>query len=181
MSWVDLAIIAVLLVATLGGIAQGFLRSACSLGGLVLGLLLASWNYERVAALFKTVLPLQAADNVLGFLIIALAVMAIANVTGGILSRTIKDMGLGCLDKLGGAVVGFVQGALMVLLCILVTVAFFPGQRWLAEARLPQMFFGACHLSTHITPGQLGGKVRDGLRVLEDESPEWMHPGNGSS
>jgi len=181
MSWADLAIIVILIVATLGGMAQGFLRSICSLGGLVLGLLLAAWNYDRVAALLKPVIPVRPIDNVIGFLVIALLVMAAANLAGGILAKTIKGMGLGCLDKMGGAVVGFVQGTLLVMLCILVTVAFFPGQRWLADARLPQMFFGACHVSTQMSPGDLGNKVRDGLRSLENGSPKWMHPGNGTS
>jgi len=181
MSWVDLAIIGVLIVATLGGLAQGFFRSACSLIGLVLGLALAAWNYGRVAVMLKPIVPVQAIDNVIGFLVIALLVMTIANLTGGILAKTIKWMGLGCLDKLGGAVIGFLQGGLLVMVCVLVTVAFFPGQQWLAEARLPQMFFGACHLSTHVTPGELGDKVRNGLKDMEHKSPEWMHPGNGPS
>jgi membrane protein required for colicin V production len=181
MSWVDLAIVAVLIVATLGGLAQGFLRSVCSLLGLVLGLLLAAWNYERVAALFKTIVPVVAIDDVVGFLVIALVVMALANIVGGVLAKTIRWMGLGFLDSLGGAVMGFLQGVLLVMVCILVTVAFFPGQQWLAEARLPQMFFGACHLSTHMSPGELGDKVRNGLKDLEHQSPKWMHPGNGAS
>jgi membrane protein required for colicin V production len=181
MSWVDLAIVVVLIVATLGGMAQGFLRSVCSLIGLVLGLLLAAWNYRRVAALLHTIVPVVAIDNVVGFLVIALLVMAMANLVGGVLAKTIRWMGLGVLDSLGGAVIGFLQGALLVMVCILVTVAFFPQEQWLAEARLPQMFFGACHLSTHMSPDELGDKVRNGLRTLEHESPEWMHPGNGAS
>lgn len=181
MAWVDLAILAVLLVSTLGGMAQGFLRSACSLGGLILGLVLADWNYEKVAVVFKPIIRADAVANAIGFLVIALLVMAFANLAGSVMSRTIAGMGLGCLDKLGGAVLGFVQGALLVMICILVIVAFFPGERWLANARLPQMFFGACHLSTNMSPQELGDRVRHGLRMLERGSPEWMHPGNGSS
>ena len=45
MTWVDWVIVVVLAVAMLGGLAQGFLRSACSLAGLFLGLALAAWNY----------------------------------------------------------------------------------------------------------------------------------------
>ena len=89
MTWVDWVIVVVMLVATLGGLAQGFFRSFCSLAGLVLGLLLASWNYERVAAVFNKILPVQAVDNVIGFLIIALLVMAVANITGGMLANTV--------------------------------------------------------------------------------------------
>ncbi len=179
MAWVDWVIVVVLIVATLGGMAQGFLRSFCSLAGLVLGLLLAAWNYERVAVMIRPIIPIQAVDDVIGFLVIALLVMAFANIAGGILSRTINWMGLGCLDKAGGAVLGFVQGVLLVTVCILVTVAFFPQERWLAEARLPQEFTGALHVSTSMSPGELGDRVKDGVKQLEHGSPEWMHPGNG--
>jgi len=181
MAWVDWVIVGVLVLATLGGLAQGFLRSICSLVGLVLGLLLASWNYQHLAVLFKPIIPVEAIDNVIGFLLIALIVMALANAAGGIASKTIRWMGLGCLDKLGGAVVGFAQGAVLVTVAILVTVAFYPGQHWLAEAKLPQRFVGALHLSTRMSPGQLGDRVRTGLMQLEHASPEWMHPGNGGS
>lgn len=179
MSWVDLAIIGVLVLATLGGLAQGFLRSICSLIGLVLGLLLANWNYKHLAVLFKAVVPVEAIDDVVAFLLIALAVMAIANFTGGVASRTIKWMGLGCLDKIGGAVVGFLQGVVLVTVAIIVTVAFFPGQHWLDQASLPQRFVLALHLNTRMSPNELGDRVRNGLDRLEHQSPRWMHPGNG--
>jgi uncharacterized membrane protein required for colicin V production len=85
---------------------------------------------------------------------------------------------LGCLDRLAGGVFGFFQGALLVTLCILVTIAFFPRAHWLVEARMPKMFFGACHLTTHMSPAELAERVREGLKTLEEESPRWLHPGN---
>jgi membrane protein required for colicin V production len=84
---------------------------------------------------------------------------------------------LGCLDRLGGAVFGFFQGALLVTLLILVTVAFFPTTRWLTQAKLPKLFFGACHLSARMSPDELAERVRLGLMTLENESPRWLHPG----
>ena len=44
-----------LVFSVLGGLAQGFFRSVCSLCGLLLGLLLAAWNYARIAALLLPV------------------------------------------------------------------------------------------------------------------------------
>ena len=181
MSWVDLAIVVVLSDCNAGRIGAGILPLRLFLAGLGLGLELAAWNYERLAAIVRPIIPVEAVDNVIGFLVIALLVMAVANIVGGIISETVHKMGLGCLDKLAGAVFGFLQGALLVTLVILVTVAFFPETEWLAEARLPQMFFGACHLSTNMTPGELAERVRMALKLLEQESPEWMHPGNGTS
>ncbi len=180
MTWADWIILALLAATTVGGIAQGFFRTACSLIGLIFGLTLASWNYARVGSIFMQMVKVEALANAIGFIVIAVVVMMIANVVGGLLTKTFRWLGLGCLDSLLGALLGFAQGAVLVMICILATVAFFPGQRWLAEAQLPKMFIGACHLSTHVTPGELGNRVREGLRLLEHESPQWMHPGGVS-
>lgn len=176
MTWVDWLVLAILAAATIGGLAQGFLRTVCSLAGLILGLALAAWNYQWLAMAFLPIVRIDTVANTIAFLLIALVVMALANLLGGFLAKTVHRMGLGCIDSLAGAVIGFFQGAVLVMICVLVTVAFFPGQAWMAEAKLPKLFFGACHLSAKASPGELGDKVRKGLLLLEHESPEWMHP-----
>jgi membrane protein required for colicin V production len=179
MALADLAIVVVIALTMLGGLTQGFFRSACSLGGLFLGLALAAWNYGLVAAMVFPLVHITSVANVIGFLLIALIVMGLAAVAGKILSKVFHYMGLSCLDRLAGAVFGIFQGALLVTLVILATVAFFPRARWLTEAELPRYFFRACHLSTRMGPAELAEQVRKGLKTLEDESPEWLHPGSG--
>jgi membrane protein required for colicin V production len=179
MALVDWAILAVMAFAVLGGLSQGFFRSAFSLAGLLLGLVLASWNYDRVATMILPVIHIDALANAVGFLLIALIVVGLALITGNILSSIFHYMGLGCLDKLAGAVFGFFQGALLVTLVILVTVAFFPRASWLTEAKLPRLFFGACHVSARMSPDDLALRVRLGLKELEEESPKWLHPDKG--
>ena len=131
---------------------------------MLLGLVLAAWNYGRIAAVLMPLVHIEAVADAIGFLLIALVVMAVAGILGTILSKAFHKIGLGCLDGLAGAVFGFFQGVLLVTVCILVTVAFFPETQWLTEARLPKYFFGACHLSTHVTPTRLAERVRDELR-----------------
>lgn len=177
MTLVDWAIVLILVFAVLGGMAQGFFRSICSLGGLILGLALAAWNYKKAAALIFPLVKIPAVANTIGFLFIALLVMAIIGILGSLLAKTFRLLGLGWLDGLAGAVFGFFQGVLFVVLGILVIVAFFPQVHWIADARLPRMFFGACHVSANLTPAELGDRVREGLRTWEAGSPGWMHPG----
>jgi membrane protein required for colicin V production len=179
MELVDWAIVVVMVLAVLGGFTQGFFRSVFSLGGLLLGLVLAAWNYGRVAALLLPLVRIVPVADTIGFLLIAVVVMGLAGMAGKILARTFHSMGLGCLDSLAGAAFGFLQGVLLVTLVILVTVAFFPRAHWLAEAKLPRLFFGACHVSTHMSPEELARRVRQGLKTLEDDSPPWMHPQRG--
>jgi membrane protein required for colicin V production len=179
MALVDWVIVVIMVLTVLGGLSQGFFRSVCSLGGLVLGLAIAAWNYARVAALFMPLIRVRGVADTVAFILIALLVIALIGTIGNLLAKTFHMLGLGWLDGLAGAVFGFFQGVLVVTFCILIIVAFFPQERWLADARLPRMFFGACHVSSHITPAELRDRVRKGLRELEVESPEWMHPNPG--
>lgn len=177
MTLVDWAIVIIMICAVLSGLVQGFFRSVCSLGGLILGLVVAAWNYGRIASLLLPLVRVEAVANTIAFLLIALVVMALIGLIGNLLARAFRLLGLGWLDGLAGAVFGFFQGVLLVVIGILVVVAFFPQVHWIAEAKLPRMFFGACHVSANVTPSELGQRVRDGLRVWEQESPRWMHPG----
>jgi membrane protein required for colicin V production len=176
MTWVDWVIVVVIAGAVIGGISQGLLRSLCSLCGLIFGLMLAAWNYGRIAAIVQPIVRIEAVADAIGFLLIALLIMAIANLVGLIISKTVQKMGLGCLDRLAGGVFGFVQGALLVMLSILVVLAFFPKAEWLAEAKLPKYFYGACQATTHLSSGELANRVRHGIDSMQEHAPEWLHP-----
>jgi membrane protein required for colicin V production len=181
MLWIDWAIVIVMALAVMGGLTQGFFRSFCSLGGLVLGLALAAWNYPIVALKLIPIVHNEEIADTIGFLLIALLIMVVAGILGNVLARTLHSIGLGCLDRIAGGIFGFFQGVLLVTLAILVTVAFYPQAHWLVEARLPRHFFAACHLSTHMSPEQLAQRVRAGLRTLEGETPYWLHPRQGQT
>ena len=178
MTLVDWIITVILAGATLSGLIQGFFRSVCGLGGLLLGLVLAAWNYTHVARMLMHLVRNEQVADVIAFLLIALLVTAVLGVAGSVLAKGLHAIGLGCLDRLAGAAFGFFQGALLVTLFILVTVAFFPKTRWLTESTLPRHFFGACHLSTHLSPAELAKRVRQELKTLEEASPKWIHPGS---
>ena len=177
MTMVDWGIVLMLALAVLGGVMRGFFRSVFSFGGLVLGLVLAAWNYGHIARLVKPFVHNEMIANATGFILIALLVMGLAGIVGSLLSKALHKIGLGCLDRMAGAAFGLFQGALLVTVFILVTVAFFPRAEWLTKSRLPRYFFGVCHLSTHVSPAKLAERVQQELKSLEEASPEWMHPG----
>ncbi|HET7104908.1 MAG TPA: CvpA family protein [Terracidiphilus sp.] len=179
MTIVDWVIVAILIASTFSGIMRGFLRSVFALAGLLLGVILAAWNYDRVAHLLRPLIHSEMVADATGFLVIALVVMVLAALAGVVLSKVVHKIGLGCLDRLIGGIFGLFQGALLVTLVILVAVAFFPKAQWLTNSRLPRYFFGACHLTTHVTPQKLSERVRQELKSLEKASPEWMHPPSG--
>jgi membrane protein required for colicin V production len=176
LTWVDYAIVIAMTLSILAGLSQGFFRSVCALGGLILGLAIAAWNYPIAAATINRFVHEEEASNIIAFILIAMLVMIVAGILGTVLHKTFQKIGLGCLDRLGGAVFGFFQGVIMVTLVILATIAFYPQARWLMDAKLPRHFFAACHLTVDFTPRQLSDRVRRGLAILESETPEWLHP-----
>lgn len=176
MVWVDWVIVIVMVVSIVSGLAQGFFRSACALIGLLVGLSVAFWNYGRLSVVLMHLIRIRAVADAIAFILIAVLVMALFAIIGALLAKAFKFIGLGCLDGLAGAIFGFVQGVILVTLGILVVLAFFPDAKWLAEARLPKLFFGATHLSTTMSPSELAHRVRDGLKTLEHESPVWIRP-----
>ncbi|MGA9587482.1 MAG: CvpA family protein [Terracidiphilus sp.] len=175
MTLVDWIIVVVLAASVLAGIARGFFRSAFSLAGLVLGLMLAAWNYWRLAAILKVVIHSVEVADAIAFVVIALLVMAVAAILGSLLAKIFEKVGLGCLDRLAGGLFGFIEGLVFVLVCILVTVAFFPQTVWLTEARLPRYFFGALHVSIRVTPSRMSDRVRKELQTLESETQQFIH------
>ena len=175
MTLVDWAVVIIMVSAVIAGMVQGFFRSVCSLGGLLLGLAVAAWNYDRLAGVFLPLVRIPAVANTIAFLLLALLVMALVGVIGNLLAKAFKMIGLGWLDGIVGGIFGFFQGTVLVVVFILVIVAFFPQQQWLAEATLPRMFFGALHVSTHMTPSELSSRVRSGLKSIEEESQRLLH------
>ena len=128
--------------------------------------------------LIERFLPLvryAAIANAVAFVIIALLVMVLFALIGNLLAKAFKMIGLGWLDGIAGAIFGFFQGVVLVVVFILVIVAFFPQQEWLVEASLPRMFFGALHVSTHMTPSELSERVHAGVRSFEEESQRLWH------
>jgi membrane protein required for colicin V production len=170
MTWVDWAVVIIMVGSVIAGMSQGFFRSVCSLGGLVLGLGVAGWNYGHVAGILLPLVRIPAVADAIAFLLIALLVMLAIGFIGNLLAKAFRMIGLGWLDGIAGAIFGFFQGVVLVVVFILVIVAFFPQEQWLAESNLPRMFFGALHVSTHMTPTELSERVHAGLRSIEEQS-----------
>lgn len=173
---VDWIIAAVLLLSVVGAAKNGFFIEAFSLAGVVLGLLIASWNFERLMPWLLQVIHPPAVAETVAFLAIALAIMVVAGLMGRLLRRTANAIGLGWLDRLVGAAFGFVKGCVIVTLCIMSLAAFFPSCRWLDNSRLAPYFLSAAHTTTAVTPVELGERIRQGIRIIRDAQPQWLKP-----
>ncbi|HEX4019624.1 MAG TPA: CvpA family protein [Acidobacteriaceae bacterium] len=185
MTLVDIVIIAVIVISTLAAISQGFFREIFSLVGLVIGLVVASWNYARLAIPLARLIHSPGIAEALAFLLIALVIMLIAGLIGTVLSKAVHGVGLGGLDRLLGAVFGLVRGCVLVMVAMIAIAAFRPGAPWMQGSRLAPYFLpGARVLSTQ-APAELKEKIALGITIIEHPKSSWiqlnMSPNNPPS
>lgn len=173
---VDLLIVVVLVVSVLSAAKAGLIVEVCSLAGLVLGLLLASWDYQSLMPWWSNWVHSPAAVEALSFLSIAFGVMILAALAGRVVRWSVHSVGLGWADRMAGAVFGLVKGCVMVMTAVLVVAAFCPHAGWLQRSRLAPGFLAMARQAAVVAPADLAGRIRSGVRDLRNEQPDWMKP-----
>src|SRR5271165_767464 len=145
MSPVDWVIAAILAVSVIGAYQEGFFVAVFSLAGLLMGLMLAGWNYQRLIPAINKVLQYVPASEVVSFLFIAFGVMILCGIVGRVLKGLFHAIGLGWADRILGAAFGLVRGAVIVTLGAMAIAAFSPHVTWLENSRLATYFLNAAH------------------------------------
>lgn len=111
MNWLDIVIIVAIVIFTFLGFRAGIIKAVLSLAGLIIGVILAGRFYIS----FSEQLPFISEANVarvVAFAIILIGVMIIAAVIARFLKWATSVMMLGWVNRLGGAIFGFVLGAI---------------------------------------------------------------------
>jgi membrane protein required for colicin V production len=173
---IDWIIAAILVVSVVGAARKGFVVEAFSLAGVVLSLLLASWNYKALTPRVSEWIHQPMIASAVSFLAIALGVMIVAGIAGRLARSSVKSLGLGFADRLLGAIFGFVKGCVLVTIGIIALAAFFPRTTWLRDSCLAPYFLSMAHTTTAVTPSDLGARIRSGVTIIRDAQPIWLRP-----
>ncbi len=175
MSVADWVIIAILVFNALQAARRGIFVEAFALGGIVVGVGVASWNYTQLLPWFSRWIHTTALAEAAAFLTIVLAVMLLAGLIGRAIRWSVRTIGLGWADRFLGALFGLLKGAVVVTLAAMLVVAFWPGARLLHGSKLAPYFVAMARSSTVGTPAELREKVTYGARLLSEHLPAAMH------
>jgi membrane protein required for colicin V production len=176
MALIDWLIVVVLLVSVLSAAKKGFFLEVFSLAGVVLGLLFASWNYQKLLPWVTRWIHSMPAAEALSFIAIAMGVMILAGLIGRLIRWSVHSVGLGWADRFVGAVFGFLKGCVLVMIAVLVVAAFLPQATWFRESRLVPYFLTAAHQASVVTPSELGQRIREGVMLIRNAQPPWLRP-----
>jgi membrane protein required for colicin V production len=166
MSIADWIILGFLVISVVGAAIEGFFHEAFGLAGLVIGYLLAAWQYQRLADWFAPHLKSPWLGEIAGFLIIFFAVLIVAGFAGRTARWVMKKAGLSTIDRFLGALLGLLRGALVVAIVLTAVAAFAPAAKWLDESQLAPYFLVGGRAAIWLAPSELRQRFYQGLDYM---------------
>jgi membrane protein required for colicin V production len=176
MTVVDWVMVAIVLLSVAFAAKEGLIVEVFSLVGLVAGLLLASWDYQKLVPWFGRLVHSTFVAEALSFLCIAVAVMLAAGIAGKLLRSSVRSVGLGWADRTAGAAFGFVKGCALVTIAVMTMAAFSPNSTWLQQSYLAPGFLSLAHSAAAVAPADLEQRIRKGVVELRRDQPSWLKP-----
>jgi len=162
----DWLICVVVLINVVAAAMQGFFSEALSIAGLVVGYVVAAWQYRTVAERLESFLKNPWLAEVLGFLIIFFAILILFGLAARVARWVMKETGLSGFDRFLGAVLGLLKGGLMVAVILMGMTAFQPASKFLANSQLAPYFLVVGRAAIWLAPPDLRARFFQGLDLL---------------
>jgi membrane protein required for colicin V production len=166
MTIADYLICALVLVNVITAAMQGFFSEALTMAGLIVGYIVAAWQYRGVAQWLETFLKNAWLAEILGFLIIFFAIVLLFGIAARIARWVMKKAGLSGLDRFLGALLGLAKGGLMVAVILMGMTAFEPTSKLLQNSQLAPYFLVVGNAAKWLAPTELRMRFEQGLQLL---------------
>ena len=166
MSIADWMIGALVLANVITAALQGFFSEALTMAGLIVGYVVAAWQYRSLAGWFERFLKNAWLAEILGFLLIFFAIVLIFSVAAKVARWILKHAGLSGFDRFLGAVLGLLKGGLMVAVILMGMTAFQPTSRLLQNSSLAPYFLVVGRAAIWLAPSELRARFYQGLNLV---------------
>ena len=158
MTLADWIICAVVLLNIVTAAMQGFFSEALTMAGLVVGYIVAAWQYRSLAEWLERFLKNEWLAEILGFLIIFFAIVLLFGLAARLSRWVMKKSGLSGFDRFLGAILG--------LLILMGMTAFEPTSKLLQNSQLAPYFLVMGRAAIWVAPSELRARFYQGLDLL---------------
>jgi membrane protein required for colicin V production len=172
----DWIICLVLVLNVVTAAMQGFFSEALTMAGLVVGYIVAAWQYRSFALWLEKFLKNDWLAEILGFLIIFFAVLILFGIAARIARWVMKESGLSGLDRFLGGVLGLAKGGLMVAVILMGMTAFAPTSKLLENSQLAPYFLVVGRAAIWLAPSELRTRFYQGLDLIHQAPQKLSGP-----
>lgn len=157
----DLTFAIIILVSTIAATTKGLVREIVSIVALLGGFMLAAIYYQVPGAWFASLMRSEALAQLLGFLIIFVGCLLIGALVSFFINKFVKMASLEWVDRLLGAVFGFLRGWLICSIIVIGLVAFPVKEDLLARSILAPYVLAGARAAVLMVPKELKTKFND--------------------
>jgi len=176
MNALDWICIAVLALSVLAAVASGFMMELFHLAGVIVGYVLAAWEGWRLAPWFQPYVKSEALAKACGGIVIFMAVMIVAGISGKITRWAMSEVGLRWFDRMLGGVFGFIRGVLLCTIGVLAIATVAPDSHLIAESRTGSYFLLSARAAAWFAPEGLRDDFRAGVERIRKQQQEMLKP-----
>ena len=155
MSWLDIAVIVIIGIATLIGLKIGIIKAVLTLAGVIVGVLLAGRFYVALADRL-TFIPQETLAKVVAFAAILIVVVLVAGIIAGVLKWLASIILLGWVNRLGGALLGLIMGSILCGALLAMWTKFLGISDPIAESALATFLLDRFPMVLALLPGEFG-------------------------
>jgi len=141
MAWIDIAIVALIVLSAVLSLFRGFIKEALALASWLVALWIAMIFYEDVAAVLAKWISEPSLQKILAFSILFITVLLLGAAANYLASKLVAKTGLAGTDRMLGVVFGMVRGAVIVaILVLLAGLTPLPHDHWWQDSQLLKYF-----------------------------------------
>jgi membrane protein required for colicin V production len=161
MNWLDYVIGIIAITSVVAGLRRGFAKTVVGMVALAAATLGSIWMYGTAASFFLEYVSHKTIAAMLGFLLTFAVISLLGTVVGWLVQKALKAAGLGWLDRLMGAGIGFLQATLVAIALVMALTAFArtPPPKAVVESQIAPYVIGASEVLAGLAPREL----RDGF------------------
>lgn len=161
MAWLDIVLIAIVLVSALISLVRGFVREAFSLAVWVLAFWV-SWSFFRdLEVPLRSLISSPTARLGIAFALLMIATLIIGGLVNFLIIQLVERTGMSGSDRLIGMVFGAARGILLVaVLVLLAGLTSLPREGWWLESSLVGYFEELAFWLRELLPPELADRFR---------------------
>ncbi|MGD2055309.1 MAG: CvpA family protein [Gammaproteobacteria bacterium] len=137
MAWIDIAIVALIVLSAVLSLFRGFVKEALALASWLMALWIAMIFYEQLANVLAQWITEPSIQKVVAFCILFISVLLVGAMVNFLASGLVTKTGLAGTDRLLGVVFGVARGAFIVAILVLFAgLTPMPQDAWWHDSRL---------------------------------------------
>lgn len=156
MNWLDIVILVAIAIAAFLGLRLGLIKAVLLLVGIIVGVVLAG-HYSGPLGERLTFISSEGVAKGVAFAIILLVVLAAAAIAAWFLTWAAKVVMLGWVNRLGGAVLGLLLGALFCGALLAMWVYFLGMAGAIADSVIAAILLDRLPVVLALLPAEFGG------------------------